>query len=255
MVAGVAVLALSAWVGVAAVSGPKPSRTATAGAAGNGFPTTGGPGGYSGRGTAGTIQSVHGPDLILLDRQGATVPVTTSSQTVFLKTVVGALRDVKRGDTIVASGVFSASGEALTAGRIAVLRSRGRTPGGPASPGARTLAPNQPAVATGTVAAMAADTWTIDMTDGTSLAVLVGSSTAVTTTTTGSLADLKAGDTVMVRGTVNDDGSVDASQIQQGGGSAVFGGGQFGGFGRPAGSPPDASAATTGFGFGVRAQP
>jgi hypothetical protein len=229
---------------------PGHTRTATTGADnGNQTPFGNlgqggfGQGGYLRRGTSGTVESVHGTTLTLLNRQGQPVTVTTSPDTLFTKTVVGSVRDVRTGETIVASGVLADATDTLTAGRIAVLGA------GPA-PGARPPGTTQGGVAIGQVTADAGDSLSVTNVDGTSLTVVLAPSTVVTRTATGSLADLRTGEQVAVRGIVNPDGSVTASMVQQGGGPGVFGGG---GFGQSTSS--GSTGATSSFGRGSAQQP
>jgi hypothetical protein len=225
-------VAVLTWVGVAAFVTPGGTSTTTTGALGsdgslqpfgNGSQAplgNGSAGGFLRRGTTGTIQSVHGATLTVVDRQGQPITVTTSPGTVFTKTVAGSARDVRKGDRIVATGVLADANDTLTAGRIAVLGS------GPA-PGTNPLAPSPAGVASGTVTAAAGDRLTISEADGTAVTVVLAPSTAVTVTAAGSIGDLKTGQTVVVRGAVNPDSSIVASTVQQGGVAGGFGGGSF----------------------------
>ncbi len=56
---------------------------------------------------------------------------------------------------------------------------------------------------------------TLKTRDGSSKVVLIGTSTPVTKSTPGQITDLKAGDSIMISGKTNSDGSVVASEIQE----------------------------------------
>ncbi|MES2409765.1 MAG: hypothetical protein V4509_05720 [Patescibacteria group bacterium] len=56
---------------------------------------------------------------------------------------------------------------------------------------------------------------TLKTRDGSSKVVLIGSSTPVTKSVQGQITDLKAGDSVMIAGKANSDGSIAASEIQE----------------------------------------
>jgi hypothetical protein len=242
MVAGVAVVAVSTWVGVAVLAAPSPARTATATSSGGTFQAPGGGGdGFFRRGTTGTIQSVHGPTLTLIDRQQQPVLVTTTAQTVYTKAVVGSARDVKRGDFIMVSGVLSEADSTLTAGRVTILGAASPSLGARLlPPGGRTPATTSIGVATGTVTDTNGDSWTLNQFGGGLVTVLVGPATIVSRMGSGSLSDLKPGQTVVVRGSVSDDSSIVAADVQEGGDLGGFGGGALGR------APQD--GATTGFG-------
>jgi len=66
----------------------------------------------------------------------------------------------------------------------------------------------------GQVLSIANDTMTIKQQDGTTKLVVISSSTVYVKTQTAASSDLKSGDTVMVVGNSNSDGSVTASDIQ-----------------------------------------
>jgi len=75
---------------------------------------------------------------------------------------------------------------------------------------------------------------TVKLTDGSTKIVILGSSTMIGKTTTGSTTDLTDGSTVTVFGNTNSDGSVTAQNIQIGNG-VMFGGPR--GSGTPSASP------------------
>lgn len=66
----------------------------------------------------------------------------------------------------------------------------------------------------GQVVSTDSNTITVKLADGSSKIVVVGSSTTFLKSTSGSISDLKEGDTVMAFGTQNSDGSVMAQNVQ-----------------------------------------
>ena len=82
----------------------------------------------------------------------------------------------------------------------------------------------------GVVQSVGDGTFTVTGIDGTAVTVTTSSSTDVSITKTGSVSDLKVGDTVVVRGKTSN-GTITATTIREG----ALGG--FGGFGGP---PPGA---------------
>jgi len=66
----------------------------------------------------------------------------------------------------------------------------------------------------GTIESISGTTMTVKSVDGSSKIVILPSSASITKSATGSAADLVTGETVMVTGTTNDDGSVTAVNIQ-----------------------------------------
>ena len=71
-------------------------------------------------------------------------------------------------------------------------------------------------VTVGTIKSIDGDTITLEMPNGDTIAVNVDSDTTIQVTEDGSLSDLGTGDTVVVAGS-QDDGSIDASSISEGG--------------------------------------
>lgn len=66
----------------------------------------------------------------------------------------------------------------------------------------------------GSVTAVSGNTMTVQLQDGSSKIVLLGSSATVTKSVNGTAADVTVGQSVMVLGTANSDGSVTATQVQ-----------------------------------------
>jgi hypothetical protein len=82
----------------------------------------------------------------------------------------------------------------------------------------------------GTITNVDGDTITIQTANGDTISVDVGSDTTIQVTQTGSLSDLRSGDTIVVAGTEND-GSIDADSINEGGLGLTGGGPGAGGSG------------------------
>jgi hypothetical protein len=66
----------------------------------------------------------------------------------------------------------------------------------------------------GTIASISGTSMTVSLTDGSSKIVIVPSSATISKSTTGTSADLTTGQTVMVTGTTNSDGSTTATSVQ-----------------------------------------
>ncbi|WP_052433180.1 hypothetical protein [Streptacidiphilus carbonis] len=86
---------------------------------------------------------------------------------------------------------------------------------------------------TGTVKLVDGDTVYITDSSGNTVKVTTGSSTKVTLSSTGKVGDLKAGQTVTVRGTTDSSGNLAATTVSEGAATAAggFGAGGFGGAG------------------------
>jgi len=228
---GATVAVLATWVVVAVFVAPGGSKTnslaqisgaPTAGNTGYGYGFGGGnggaPGGFSRRGTSGVIQAVAGPTITLLDRSGASVTVQTTTQTAYTKTVNVGVHQMRAGDTIVASGLYSAANATLTAGRVTILGTSGTIPGG-----GRAFSATQGNTAVGTVTSIAGDQLTVDLSDGSLLTVIMSPSVTVSAPMAGSLRDLVQGESITVRGPSDANGDVEASQIQEGTNAGFFG--------------------------------
>jgi hypothetical protein len=231
---GAAVALLATWVAVAVFLAPGGSK-ATGLAQGNGSPTPGsnsygygfgsgaGPGAFSRRGTSGVIQSVVGPTITLLDRSGATVTVRTSTDTAYTKTVKASVQQIHAGDTIVASGLYTAANATVTAGRVSILRATGTIPGG-----GRTFSAAGGNTVVGTVTSIGGDHLTVDLSDGTLLTVILSPSVTMTAPVAGSLRELARGESITVRGQGDGDGALIASQVDEGTSTGFFGAGPGG---------------------------
>ena len=173
--------------------------------------------------TGGVVQSVDGLTLSLLDRNGQSVAVHTTASTAFVKIVPVSVAQLKAGDTISASGVYSGANGPLVAGRIAILAPGAATPG----PG-RTFAGSQGASAMGRVGGIDGDGLTLKQFDGTELSVVISPSATVTAPVPATLRDMARGDSVTVRGSVGADGDVVAYQVQEAPSAGYFGSAGFG---------------------------
>jgi hypothetical protein len=237
-----AALTVGGVLGVKALSGNgSPAAATSASAAGAARPQ----GGFPGGGTFGTLTSVNGSTLTLTMQDGTTKTVTTSSTTRITKTVDGTLSDIKVGDNVVAMG--TANGTTITAQRVT---DRGtQAPGGPGANGARPngnggpppgAAPNGGAAgggfAAGTVKSISGSTIVLTAPDGTATTVKTESATTYSVTKTVALSALITGQNLVVQGTPNSDGSIAATNVQQGGGFGGRPGGPGGGSGAPSGT-------------------
>jgi hypothetical protein len=258
----VTVAVLAVWVGVAVLAGrhptPSPAASSLGGPAGSGtgvFPGAGAtpilPGGAPGigtygggtarRGTSGTIDSVHGAALTVTARNGQVVTVATSGATTVSQVVGIPVADITPGESVIAVGTSSPDDESLVAVRIMITppgsgtvggfggsqgafgpaggTTSGGIAGGTAGGGSAAVVAD---VASGTVTATTKAALTVTESDGTVVQVLTSRATASTRVDT-SVAALQVGQQVVVRGTINGDGSVDASDIQEGVADPGFG--------------------------------
>jgi hypothetical protein len=244
-------------------NGTLPQNNGQSGEGGNG----GGFGGGNFRpGAAGTIQSIDGSTLTLNDtRTNTTQKVTTSSSTRVAVSKTATVSDIKKGDRLIVTGTTSGStitatnvNDSGTAGAFGGFRRNGTNGGenGGAN-GGQNGAPGTGGgfgggggngggfgggagngnFATGTVQSVSGNNITLQSRGGTTMTVVVNSSTKITKTESGSLSDLKTGDTVVVIGSQSSDGSIAATAISEGRG---FGGG-FGRFGQGGGANGNAA--------------
>jgi hypothetical protein len=111
-----------------------------------------------------------------------------------------------------------------------------RVPGGLQPPGSGSRAPGGGGGATtfGEITAVEGDVVTVEDAQGNAVHVVVSSDTGITISENGSIDDLAVGDSVLVQGTTDADGTVVAASISDGAG---FGGG----LGRLPGSTPSTS--------------
>jgi hypothetical protein len=171
---------------------------------------------------AGTIQSINGSTLNVAGRNGQVVKVITSASTKVTKVTSGSLSDIGKGDLVVVVGANSGT-NAVAADRISIM-----SPTGTGAPGAAGRRPfTAGGVTVGTVTSTGNGTLTVTEADGTAVTVTTSATTTVSKTVASSVGDLATGQSVVVRGTANADGSVNATQIQVGGaGLSPFGFGQ-----------------------------
>jgi len=208
------------------------------------------------RGIAGTLKAINGTSLTIARAGGGSVSVTTSPSTIIRRTVLAKTSDVKDGQVVAVQGTSSGP-NAIAAQQVALLPTGAgpglgvRSPGGGGRFGGQ--AP-QTGFAVGTVAKASNGTFTVNLPDGTSVAVTTSSATKVVSTVDSPLKDLVIGQPTVVLGNVNLDGSVGATQVAQGsadlgfGFNKGFGFGSFGAFGR-FGGPRDAGGGPVGPGM------
>jgi hypothetical protein len=191
-----------------------------------------GRGAFDGRGRFGggigaiTITSISGSNLTLETEDGwtrtiavtSTTPITKGAQTI-------TAGDLAIGDTIRFSQTRAADGTYTVTAIKVVL----------------------PSVA-GTVTAKSSTTITIQQEDGTSVTINVGSDTtySVAGVTDGDLGDVAVGMRLVAAGTLNPDGSLDATAIKAGSGRFRDGHGDHDKSGQPAPSASPESSSSTG---------
>ena len=261
IVAGVAlvVLVVGGVLGANALSGGG-SSSASTGAQGPG--NGAGQGNPARRGTAGTLQSIDGSTLTVATfNRGAgggnsgTTTVITNGSTKFYKAVTGSFSDIKAGDRVTSTGTPDGT-NSVTATRITdtgTMTALGGPGGGgggrrfggngngngaapPSSLPNGGTRPDPNSFANGTVKSISGTTLTVTQNDGTTKTVNSNGSTVVSVLKAVSINDLTTGQAVTVRGNNNSDGTVTASNVEEG----------LGGFGRGlGGGQPPATGSTT----------
>jgi hypothetical protein len=284
--AAAVVLALIGGFVLSRTGSDSPSSAAASSSGNGGGVATAGGGQTPGRrGTSGTITAIKGSTISLAPDGGSgsstAMTVTTSSDTVVLETVDGAVSDIAVGDTVIVIGEESDGTVAATsvtdAGTTDVAGGLGGPGGGgdlpqgeipqgelpdgftPPSGGQLPQGGELPqggqlpsggvpggaggGFTRGTVTGVSGSTITVEAQDGSTVTVTTSSDTTVSVTKEISLSDLAVGDTITANGTV-DGTTVAATRIQKGdlGG---FGGFPGGGNGGPAsGQAPSGSNGT-----------
>jgi len=193
--------------GAAGSRGPGGGSVAAGTAAPGGSPaaagrTSGTPGAGRGTGTTsnlvGRVTKVDGSTLSVQQTDNSMVSVTTNADTAIRKLVAGALTDLKAGDVVAVDG--SKSGDAgFSAKSVTSLGSTGgagaaggRPQGGAPTGGAPAL--------TGQIKSVDGATIMVQGFDGTTTAVTTTPATVIRTQQTGTLSDIKAGDTLLIQG-------------------------------------------------------
>ena len=211
-------------------------------------------GAFAQRPTAGTITDINGSSFTVkaTDFNGSTsnVKVTTSRDTTYSDSVEGAVSDLKKGDTVIATGtttdgVFTAT--RITEAQLIQRRANngngkggayggdgpgfftqgGPPPGADNSSGSARIGPggaNGENFATGEIQSISGDTITVATPDGSTSTIKTTSATKVIVNKTIKFKDLKVGDTVRVTGD-DSKGTVSATEVTRG----DVGGGFFGG--------------------------
>jgi hypothetical protein len=203
--------------------------------------------------------------LTVTTSDGSDTTVLTDSSTTVTRSVAASVSDIKVGDQITVTGAVT--GSTVAADRVADLGDQsanggpngsGRTPTTDANgnPVGRTRPTDQSGntiprgqngqngqngggngqngngagFTAGQVTAVSGPTITITGRNGTTYTVTTTPSTTLTRTVSGTVADLKVGDTVTAVGTTEPNGTVSATRVTEGaGGNGGFGGGGPGG--------------------------
>lgn len=217
---GAAVALLALAMGAAACGGGTP--TSSLGPSASPSPSAG-----QGRGTvAGTVASFNGTTLVLNERSGGTVTITTSASTVVMKTQGASVSDILPNDRVVVTGPAGVAGS-VTATAIVLANpaapGSGTGGGGFGRPGGgrfrrgRTPRPTPTAGArrgiAGTVSFIQGSTLTVKTASGSSVQVATTPSTTVVQTVGAALSDITTGEVCRVSGTKNADGSYNAIRI------------------------------------------
>jgi len=253
---GVVVLAVGGFFGVKALAGGS-SSTSTAAQT-----PTGAQGGAGRRGTIGTLQSIDGSTLTVATFNrgagatggggagavGNTTTVTTNSSTKFYKTVSGAFGDIKVGDRVTAMGTPDGT-NTVTAARITDIGTMNAAGFGGGPGGGRRFAngnnnpngappsslpnggtrPDPNSFANGTVKSISGTTLSVADNQGATKTVNTSGSTTYMVLKSVAINDLQTGQIVVVRGTMNSDGTVSATNVVEGVTGAFGGRGGFGG--------------------------
>ena len=253
-------------------SGSPAGATSGNGSNSNGFPGGygggNGNGSFQGRfpGANGTITAIDGTTLTVKDRQGQSVKVTTNDTTRITIEKKVAVSDIAKGDRISVTG--TRSGTTVAASRITIMDMRLQQPGsgsqGGVTPGSGPpggfrgrgdfngqggppvtnangngnssgSASRRPPgdFAFGTVTKVDGGTITISSFNGSTTTITTTSSTTVTKSVQGSFSDLAVGQNIRAVGTTGNDGTVAATDINEGSGGFGF----FGGARRGQGTP------------------
>jgi hypothetical protein len=197
-----------------------------------------------GGGSSGTITAVT-DNIFTMDTSQGTLVVYVSDNTSILKNVTGSLTDLQTGQFLTVNGTADASGN--TAASMIMVRSQdmgsrfsppaGVTPGQGGRPnsggsGNRTFngpgngfnGPGNGNGVFGTLASIDGNTLELTTVQGQEKTVTVGPDTVIQVMESGSLADLKVGDTVTVMGNKDTSGNIDALFITLGTMPAFSGG-------------------------------
>jgi hypothetical protein len=223
-------------------------------------------------GVAGTLKSDNGSTLTVQTPGNTTRTVTTTSSTQVVRIAAGSLTDVANGDQVAVAGSFA--NDTLTASTIAVGTDLTENPDNP--PSGSSLWASR-GFTLGTVADRTATGFTVVASNGSRVSVTAPSSAKVSTAVKIAISALKVGQPVAASGTVDSNGNISATRVEENDvtGTAAgpgfgfgfgFGPGRgFGPFGgragtAPSGAPSNAPAPPEGmaphggggFGFGGR---
>jgi RNase P/RNase MRP subunit p29 len=174
------------------------------------------------RGTvAGTVTSFDGTTLVLSERSGGTVTVTTSASTVVMKVQAASVSDILPNDRVVVTGPAGVAGSVTATAIVLANPSSSSTGGGgfgrPGGRGRRATRPTPSAGArrgiAGTVSFIQGSTLTVKTASGSSVQVVTTPTTTVSQTLGAALSDITTGEVCRVSGTKNADGSYNAVRI------------------------------------------
>jgi hypothetical protein len=189
------------------------------------------------QGTMGTLDSINGNTLMLTDAQGNQVTINIDDTTTIQKTVTGTIADLQQGDFLTVTGEADASGN-IAATTIS-LRSGGQglptgtpqtTPTPTGTPGAISTPSRTPGMDSsgnftgfsngdagrgtmGTLTNVNGNTLILTTMQNTQVTVTISDTTTIQKTIDGTAADLTTGESLVVMGSQNTDGSITARSI------------------------------------------
>ncbi|MEV0613480.1 hypothetical protein AB0I81_09155 [Nonomuraea sp. NPDC050404] len=165
---------------------------------------------------AGTLESADGGSLMLRTTNGKEIKVAGNDAKV-TRQVAGTLADITDGTTVMVRGEGVESGDKVTAQQVAVLPHTMKMPQMPNWGGRLNITKMMATrgTAMGTVSGNSAAGFTIKGRDGTAIQVATSDSTSVTKQETTDTSGLVKGKYTVAVGTLQDDGTLIATTIQQ----------------------------------------
>lgn len=204
-------------------AGSQTTTTAQTGASGSGTTQQGftGFGGLGGGGfTAGTVQTVAGNKVTLTSRTGATVTVNLTAGTAVTRMVQGSISDITAGMNLTVMGTTQSDGSvaatritATASGAGAVIGQYGGGGSGFGGGQGNGTGGGFARPTTGTAQSVSGNTITLAARDGSTVKVTVDSQTIIEKSVQGSAADIAVGESVIVVGSPQSDGSIDATSV------------------------------------------
>jgi Domain of unknown function (DUF5666) len=205
---------------------------------GNSAAATNQPGSRANGGTRGTIESITGEKVVLNEPNGTKVNVLANGTTAVSVSKPASLADFKVGDNIMVVGTADANGTvaatAVSSGRAgnAPRPANANAPASTGTNGANANGQRPGSGIRGSIVSVAGTQLVINDTTGKAVNVSTSAATTFTVSRSGSVADYKVGDVIVVQGTPDATGSIVAASI-----SPSPARGNFGGAAQPATQP------------------